>query len=260
MRELNLTDPSAPVRLLQITDCHLFTDDAGSMHSVVTRRSMEAVLAAAADDLETAHAVLATGDLSQDETEESYRQFARLMTPLQRPVLCLPGNHDEIPFMQRHLDQGPFQFCGSVLGGNWVIVLLSSKVPGRTGGALPPGELQRLRETLAAHGHRHALVCLHHQPVPIGSAWLDTIGLENAGEFMELIKDAGNVRGVVWGHVHQAYESIVEGLHLMSTPSTCHQFVGGQDDFETDPSRSGYRVLDLFPDGRIDTRVTWVTR
>jgi Icc protein len=45
---------------------------------------------------------------------------------------------------------------------------------------------------------------------------------------------------------------------MMSTPSTCFQFVPGRDDFAIDDRPPGYRWLHLYPDGRIDTRVVWV--
>jgi len=35
------------------------------------------------------------------------------------------------------------------------------------------------------------MVCLHHHPVPMGSHWLDDIGLSNANEFWRLVEDSG---------------------------------------------------------------------
>jgi Icc protein len=63
------------------------------------------------------------------------------------------------------------------------------------------------------------------------------------------------VRGLVWGHVHQALDEQRGGLTLMSTPSTCFQFVPRRDDFAIDYVAPGYRQIRLHPDGRIETRV-----
>jgi len=228
------------------------------MYGGCTRRSLAKVLEAARPDLETCHAVLATGDLSQDESENSYRDFVKLMTPFNRPVLSIPGNHDRAELMRAHLDQGLFQFCGAARGGNWLLIMLSSQNRGRTAGALSEQERDRCQELTGQHPDCHVLVCLHHQPVNIGSAWLDRIGLVGADIFMQQIHACGNVRGVVWGHIHQEFESHDAGVDLLAAPSTCHQFISGQDDFGMDMGRSGYRTLELHADGRIETRVHWV--
>jgi Icc protein len=102
------------------------------------------------------------------------------------------------------------------------------------------------------------LVVLHHQPIPVGSAWLDSIRLMNGPEMLEVVSRHRNVRGILWGHVHQAFDGMHAGVAMMSTPSTCFQFVPGRDDFALDDRPPGYRWLHLYPDGRIDTRVVWV--
>lgn len=228
------------------------------MYGLNTRDSMLRVIEAASRELDSCHAILATGDLSQDESEQAYRDFVRIMAPLDRPVLSIPGNHDDPVLMRNLLDQEQFQFCGAATAGNWLIIMLSSHCPGKTGGELSEQELDRMDALLSQHPERHALICLHHQPVAIGSAWLDGIGLGNSAEFMRRVHEAGNVRGVVWGHVHQEFQSENDGVALLAGPSTCHQFVAGNDDFEMEKGRSGYRILDLQPNGRIDTRVNWV--
>jgi Icc protein len=259
VRKLTAAAPGEALRLLQITDCHLFADPDGDMYGGCTRRSLVKVLEAARPHLENCHAVLATGDLSQDESEKSYLDFVKLMTPFNRPVLSIPGNHDRSELMRVHLNQGLFQFCGAARGGNWLLVMLSSQNRGRTAGALSEQERERWQELVGQHPDCHVLVCLHHQPVNIGSAWLDGIGLAGADTFMQQVSATSNLRGVVWGHIHQEFESRSAGVHLLAAPSTCHQFVAGQDDFGMHLGRSGYRTLELHPDGRIETQVHWVS-
>ncbi len=45
---------------------------------------------------------------------------------------------------------------------------------------------------------------------------------------------------------------------MMSTPSTCAQFLPNSDDFALDSRPPGYRWLELSSDGSISTRVLWV--
>ncbi len=102
------------------------------------------------------------------------------------------------------------------------------------------------------------LVCLHHHPVPIGSDWLDQIGLANAADFFRIIDASREVRAIVWGHVHQAFDGLRRGVRLLATPSTCAQFLPHSHDFAIDARPPAFRTLELHADGRILTDVHWV--
>jgi len=121
-----------------------------------------------------------------------------------------------------------------------------------------PAELARLDATLAAHRDRHALICLHHHALPMGSRWLDAVALANPAELFEVLDRHANVRGLLWGHVHQAAEFERNGVRLLSSPATCAQFTPGSDGFAVDVRPPAYRWLDLHADGRIETGVQWV--
>ncbi|NDD74258.1 MAG: phosphodiesterase, partial [Gammaproteobacteria bacterium] len=106
---------------------------------------------------------------------------------------------------------------------------------------------------------QHALVVLHHHPVPMQSAWLDTIGLDNAAEFFAVLeRRRARVRGVLWGHVHQEFDAERKGIRLLGTPSTCVQFAPQCDEFALDTRPPAFRTLTLHENGRIDSRVHWV--
>ena len=55
----------------------------------------------------------------------------------------------------------------------------------------------------AAEQGLYSLVCLHHQPVPIGCEWLDEQMVADAAEIFAILDRFPGVRGVLWGHVHQ---------------------------------------------------------
>jgi Icc protein len=246
------------VRLVQFTDTHLFGSPGATLRGVDTLATLQRVLAHAASAVQTADAILVTGDLVQDDAG-GYAVFRDVFARLGKPVWCLPGNHDLPDAMQRALLGGPFQYCGLIDRGGWRIVLLNSFLEGSAGGRLAPQELQRLEHALARAADHHVLACVHHQPVPMGSRWLDSLGLENAAEFLAIIdRYRKSVRGVLWGHVHQAYDAERNGVRLMATPSTCAQFRPGSDDFAIDERPPAYRSLRLLPQGRIETEVAWV--
>ena len=75
---------------------------------------------------------------------------------------------------------------------------------------------------------------------------------------MSIVREHANVRGVLWGHVHQSLDSFIDGVRFMATPATCAQFVPGSANFAIDDRPPGYRVLELMPDGSIATEVCWL--
>lgn len=252
IRRLQL--PLETLRVLQITDTHLYAEPKARLLGVNTLDSFHAVI----DTFKTAEwqpdLVLATGDLVHDASPSGYQGLARLLNHFERPVLCLPGNHDIPPVMQEHLASEHVSTPKVVDIGAWRFVMLDSVIPGEVGGHLADSELQHLRDALTDND-RPTLVCLHHQPVPVGSQWIDSMGLDNADAFMAIIEQAPSVRGVLWGHVHQHYDQVHKGVRLMATPSTCVQFATHSDDFAVDDAPPGFRLLALTPDGGIHSQV-----
>ncbi len=105
---------------------------------------------------------------------------------------------------------------------------------------------------------RHVLVFLHHPPVPMGSAWLDNVGMRNGNEFLERLRTLRRVRAVTFGHVHQSYDDDYEGIRILATPSTCRQFKPNSDEFATDDRPPAYRRITLTDDGQVDTELMWI--
>ena len=116
-----------------------------------------------------------------------------------------------------------------------------------------------LASSLKKFSDEHVLICMHHQPIPMGSVWLDRIGLQDAKSFLDIIDRHNQVRGVVWGHVHQASDRDRNGVRFLSTPSTCSQFLPDSEFFTLDSRPPGLRWLALEPNGQITTEVNWVS-
>jgi Icc protein len=83
----------------------------------------------------------------------------------------------------------------------------------------------------------------------MGSAWIDTMAVDNAHELFWILDIFPQVKGVVWGHVHQEFCLRRGAMQLMATPSTCVQFKPQTPEFSVDLSPPGCRVFELFPDG-----------
>jgi len=246
--------PPETLRVLQITDTHLYAEPDARLLGVNTLDSFRSVIDTFKEiDWET-DLVLATGDLVHDASPTGYQGLTKLLDHFKLPVFCLPGNHDVPEVMYQHLASALVTTSSVIDKGNWRFVMLDSVIPGEVGGRLEKQQLQLLQDALS-NNSRPTLVCLHHQPVPVGSQWIDSMGLENSAEFMQIVEQASCVRGVLWGHVHQQYDAIHHGVRLMATPSTCIQFSTNSDDFSVDNAPPGFRLLALLPDGTIETQV-----
>jgi Icc protein len=254
-RELHRsTLPKECLKVLQVTDTHLYADDGGRLLGVNTLDSFRSVIDTFLETGWQPDLILATGDLVHDATPRGYRQLAKLLDHFGVPVYCLPGNHDVPVIMRDHL-QSDFVSCPRVVDHKgWRLILLDSVIVGEVGGRLARSEIELLEESLNGNSHP-TLISLHHQPVPVGSAWLDEMGLENAKEFAATIADHPEVKGLLWGHVHQQFDDQRKGVRLMATPSTCVQFAPGSATFSIGQQQPGFRLLALLPDGRILSEV-----
>lgn len=244
-----------PVRLLQITDMHLFAQADGQLLGIRTADSFQAVLTAVAERQEPIDAILATGDISQDYTTASYARFAEMVRPLARPVFWLPGNHDDGPLMRRVMPDFGISDARQVLFPAWQVILLDTQVYSVPHGWLKPDQMAFLEQCLQAYPERYALIALHHNTFPVGSAWLDQHDLKNGSDLLTLLARFPQARVVLCGHVHQETDLIHQGVRFLSTPSTCVQFEPLSRDFGLDSRGPGWRYLHLHGNGEVTTQV-----
>ena len=248
-----------PIRVLHVTDPHLFADSDSSLRGTVTHTSLKKVLDHIQASGWDADLVAMTGDLIQDESREAYERFCELMLPLGLPVYCVPGNHDIRAMMKDALARPEFHYCESVMHGDWLITGIDSCIHDDAAGRIDDREMERLAKLLEETVAEHVLICLHHPPLLVGSKWLDQVGLRNGEEFLRLIARSGKVRAAIFGHVHQAYEGSYDSIQIIGTPSTCRQFKVASDEFALAENSPAYRRVSLHSDGSVDTELIWLT-
>lgn len=240
------------IKLVQITDTHLFAPDDGCLLSVNTADSFSAVVKQICAQQVPYDAILATGDISQDHSAQSYQRFSDGIQLLNKDCFWLPGNHDYKPNMGSVLPSGQIRAEEHVLlGEHWQMVLLDSQVVGLPHGRLSDHQLALLEEKLTQHPDRYTLVLLHHHPLLVGSAWLDQHTLKDSESFWDIVKRHTNVKAVLCGHVHQNMDREHLGVRVMATPSTCVQFKPNSNEFALDKTSPGWRELELCSDGRV---------
>lgn len=246
------------MRLLHLTDPHLFADASGALRGVVTHDSLQRVLDHYRASDWDADRIIVTGDIIQDDSAAAYTRFRDLLLPLNLRVHCVPGNHDNRELMQPVCCVPPFSYCASEELGDWMLIGVDSCVSGGAGGAVSDAEMQRLSDAVSQAAARHILVYLHHPPVTMGSAWLDTVGMANGDDFLDLLRSLDKVRIAAFGHVHQTRDEEQNGLRIIATPSTCRQFMPGSDQFAVDDRPPAYRRITLHDNGSSDTKLIWL--
>ncbi|MEY6432624.1 metallophosphoesterase [Thioalkalicoccus limnaeus] len=244
----------ALLRVVQVTDTHLLADPNGGLLGLCTRTAFESVLDLMLSRFGLPDILLLSGDLVHDESLAGYRYLAGRLRALGVPFYAIPGNHDDADRMAAVLDADAASPMRALEIGGWQWLLLDSAVSGCAGGRLDPGQVGALDEALSRCA-LPALIGLHHHPVPVGSRWLDDIGLANGSELMALIERHRHVKAVLWGHVHQEFRGRQGDCLLLGSPSTCVQFAPGTERFALDRSSPGFRWLVLYADGRIETGV-----
>ncbi len=244
-----------PLLIAQITDTHLFANPHQDLLGLPTVKSLQATLDHLSALQPKPDLLLLTGDLSQDTTPESYQRLERMLAPLGIPAVWVPGNHDVLLTMQEVLQTELISAEKAFQRQGWNFLLLNSAVPQTVYGRLSAESLEWLDQQLQILPDLPTLIALHHPPFAVGSAWIDTLKLRNTEALFAVIDRHPQVKLVLFGHIHQEFEHQRRGVCYLGTPSTCVQFKPNSLQFAVDEMQPGFRLLELYPDGRVQTRV-----
>nr|VFK14701.1 MAG: Icc protein [Candidatus Kentron sp. LFY] len=261
-------DTARTLRVIQISDSHLSTDENGLFKGVAPWRTFQSVVERIGREPLQPDIIVATGDLVHEGPAFVYRHLREHMDRIGVPIYVLPGNHDDPALLAETFDIDmdrdatrvtDYMNFGHTHLGNWLIVFLNTVVPGAPYGLLDTRELARLDALLGKHPDHHALLCLHHHPVPRKGETVNLPGLLHANLFFSVVDRHPQVRGIIWGHIHGSFEARRGKILLLGTPSTCFQFdaalkrILGPND-----GPPAYRRLALGADGTIESDVVQV--
>ncbi|MGB3191379.1 MAG: 3',5'-cyclic-AMP phosphodiesterase [Limnoraphis sp.] len=245
-----------PIQVIQISDTHLFANPDQKMMGLTTADSLIAVLDRIRQLNINPDVLLITGDLSQDETSKSYQQLQALIQPFNTPAYWIPGNHDDLSVAESILRTKLISAEKTLKMGNWKFILLNSQCPGKVHGELTPESLNDLDSQLQQHPEQPTLIALHHPPVLIGSEWMDKIKLRNSEDLFAVIDRYSQVKLVIFGHIHQEFETIRNGVVYWGCPSTCVQFKPQSVELTFDQvATPGFRVLTLYSNGEYNSKI-----
>lgn len=247
-------------RFLQMSDLHVVAKGESASGVLDTR----ALLRIAIDRLlqmrtalDPLDALLVSGDISDDGSEDSY-SFARAqLERLELPFYIVPGNHDaREPFRTAFSDLAHIPDSGLI---DWeatitdtCVVGLDTLVEGQGGGRLRAKSLDLLQQAILRSASNPLVVMLHHPPIRTGIRFMDSIGLEDIVPLRSILDSASGEVTVLAGHVHGAHYGKLGRHRVITSPSVCSFFAldrraDAPIGFMRNPS--GCAVIDTAPDG-----------
>jgi 3',5'-cyclic AMP phosphodiesterase CpdA len=214
--------------IAQITDMHVMPPGRLAMGRVDTNACLARAVESLLREDPRPAVVLATGDLVDAGTAESYAMLRRLLAPLAMPVFLIPGNHDDRRALADAFPDHAYLPRDGLL--NYVVedfpvrlIGLDTLVPGEDGGRIGEDSLAWLEARLGAAPARPTLVFLHHPPVPTGIEAMDAIALAGADGLAAVIARHPQVERVAAGHVHRSIHARFAGTMASIAPSSAHQ-------------------------------------
>lgn len=255
------------MRVLQITDLHIMPEPNTEIYGVDSYKSLVRVLNEALSLEVKPDLIVATGDLAEDGSCQSYERLRKLFLSVDIPVFVLPGNHDSVVNMEKSLIGGAIQMAPQYFAGGWNFIFLNSQVIGYGHGELRGDQLRELDQTLTRNPQTPTLIAFHHTPLsPCPSPGCRLIGRD---ALFDLLERRHNAKCVITGHAHEDKSLACGAALVVTTPATCAQGIHAQegdgvdhndfwDSHGFDTSRHGYRTLDLSSDGTVTSQVYWV--
>lgn len=159
-----------------------------------------------------------SGDLTHEGVLEDYEHYKTVIAEeaaaFDVPVLVALGNHDHrAPFREGYLgeaaDESPYHY--SQWFGDLRIIVLDSKLPGKTEGFLDEAQLAWLKGELATPAAAGTVIVVHHPPAPNSHPLLVDHGLTNADQLAAAITGS-DVIGILSGHIHFNSLSLFHGV------------------------------------------------
>ena len=243
------------MEIIQITDLHITRDIEFEKNNCKPYYTLKQTLDLISSKHNTDLNLVITGDLSGDDSSESYNHIRNLLKTYSFNVSLLPGNHDNPDFMKSICDDQISFGIPSLTKNGYIFFNFNTQVDGEVGGHIKKSQIDVFDNEL--NGQLNNIILFTHHPiVEIESKWIDKHVAYNSNLLIDLMHSYDNLQFSVFsGHVHQEFHKVIKNVNIFTTPSTCYQFKPNSDEYCIDDKLSyGYRVIDLH-DNIISTKV-----
>lgn len=245
--------------IVQISDTHLFGDKNRKINGANPYQNLKTVMSSIATLPYKPELIVVTGDLSQDCTFESYQHLANLLNRANIKYTLMPGNHDDVNVINSVFD---FNWAKdnvdySLEVNNWFFYMLDTSVYPEEKGFLSDKQLEQFNTALKKNQNKPTIVFMHHHPVLVNSKWIDKSILHDSSKYLDIVKNNNQIKAVLFGHIHQVFETKLNNVMFYSAPSSCYQVLPKTEMFTIEKLTPGYRIIEI-NNGNIDTSVCWI--
>ncbi|WP_349368224.1 phosphodiesterase [Salinarimonas sp.] len=203
--------------------------------------------------------IVVSGDVAEDGEAQAYARVAERLRALKRPVVAVPGNHDDdaefASFLQALNGQSRLPappLCSVRDFAALRVIGLASQQRLTSAGALSDATLAWLDATLTDAPGRPTLIVVHHPPFRCGVGFMDRIRLvEGAAQLECIVAAHPQVLALLCGHHHRAMETLFGGRPCYVAPALSYAVgldlrPGGEGGYAAEPA--AFRLLHY--DGR----------
>lgn len=241
--------------IIQITDTHLFKDDDDEIFSVKSNKKFYEVINKIKSNLPDYFFL--TGDISQDETPESYQKIVNIIDALGINTYWIPGNHDDISIMENVFSQSKYmKKADHLLLPYWHYIFLNTKLDGTASGELAETELTKLHRLLNKSNSPNIALIMHHHPIEVQTPLIDQYILKNQNEFWEIVDKYKNIKLIICGHVHGDYTIQRNEITMECAPATCLQWERGTKNLKIE-NTIGYKKYQFSNDSYQAETIIW---
>ncbi len=214
-------------KFIHITDSHLLEGNL-LLHNIPIREVHNKIISEIVTIENEIDFILITGDISDDGSVESYTTAVEIFSMINKPVYWIAGNHDNLNSILNFNNGKNIKSDKFFSINDTYFILLNSVVVAldgnnRSSGILTTDELAFLKKHLGRTNSKPVVIALHHPPIN-SYTWKDSRMLLNTSDLFEIINEYSNIKLVLYGHQHQAQETIINNVKFYSPPSASFQF------------------------------------
>ncbi len=236
---MSKNNTSIPVRLIHLADVSFQTE-----HQDNLQRALDEVqLSESRFD-----ALVVTGDIAARADKSTYQAFTNVITDEGVPVYGLPGNHDNARLFQDVVEGDNLHLENVIEIGGWNILFLD-RILGAGLKHVTVDHMEKIAALLDSKPDTPVLVFSRYYKIEETDA--ENVSMESLRELklvLELLSSRPQVKALVCAHAYvSCFEDSISGLTLLATPTACSDSRLADD--------SGYRRLDLYPDGTLISNV-----
>jgi Icc protein len=160
------------------------------------------------------------------------------MSQIKVPIHYLRGNHDDAKSIQSVLmgkdEVNDYLYYDFEAKGVHVVCLDSNGplyeealVDDPPGGTVTQEQLDWLDEICSSEDEGPLVIAVHHNALPVQVPWMDTwMRMENGEDFHAIVRQARDrLCGVFFGHIHQNFQVLRDGVLYVSAGSSWCQFI-----------------------------------